>query len=154
MSTTRCYRPCRSLLLSETSSGGVVVATLTNLWLHTLCVMHQEVTDYRPSHVAAAQRSSWAVLWRRRQPSWCCGLKSPYPQQPHNFSFDSSPGRSLLLSGDFYLGGVVAATLAKLVLRLRTLNSATPASVNRTAAQAMLVGDQVGEAVTCICITS
>ncbi len=49
----------------------------------------------------------------------------------------------------------MAATLAKLVLRLRTLNSATPASVNRTAAQAMLVGDiQVGEAVTCICITS
>ena len=29
--------------------------------------------------------------------------------------------RTLLLSGDFFLGGVIAVNLAKLILRLRTL---------------------------------
>lgn len=47
--------------------------------------------------------------------------------------------RSLLLGGDFFLGGVVAATLAKLVLRLRVLGSPPAAAVNRTAADTMLV---------------
>lgn len=49
--------------------------------------------------------------------------------------------RTLLLSGDFFLGGVVAATLAKLVLRLRALGGGGgPGALNRTAAEAMLVG--------------
>lgn len=47
--------------------------------------------------------------------------------------------RSLLLGGDFFLGGVVAATLAKLVLRLRALGSLPAGLLNRTAAEAMLV---------------
>ena len=42
----------------------------------------------------------------------------------------------LLLSGDFFLGGVVGSTLCKLVLRLHALGSAPQA--HRAAAQAML----------------
>lgn len=45
--------------------------------------------------------------------------------------------RALLLGGDFFLGGVVAAALTKLVLRLRALG-APRAAANRAAAQAML----------------
>jgi len=45
--------------------------------------------------------------------------------------------RTMLLSGDYFLGSVVAVTLAKLVLRLRPLLAA-PAT-NRAAAEAMLV---------------
>lgn len=49
--------------------------------------------------------------------------------------------RTLLLSGDFFLGGVVAATLAKLVLRLRALGGGSGhTALNRVAAEAMLVG--------------
>ena len=49
--------------------------------------------------------------------------------------------RTLLLSGDFFLGGVVAATLAKLVLRLRALGGGSGhTTLNRVAAEAMLVG--------------
>ena len=54
--------------------------------------------------------------------------------------FESWTGRrTLLLSGDFFLGGVVVATLAKLMLRLRELDTAG-AALNRSAADAMLVG--------------
>jgi hypothetical protein len=49
------------------------------------------------------------------------------------------PHRTLLLGGDFFLGGVVAVTLAKLVLRLRALGSLPAATLHRTAADAMLV---------------
>lgn len=48
--------------------------------------------------------------------------------------------RTLLLGGDFFLGGVVAATLAKLVLRLRELGSLQAPALHRTAADCMLVG--------------
>ncbi|KAF8073244.1 coatomer subunit beta-1 [Scenedesmus sp. PABB004] len=45
--------------------------------------------------------------------------------------------RALLLAGDFFLGGVVAATLTKLVLRLSALGVPRP-GVNRACASAML----------------
>lgn len=54
----------------------------------------------------------------------------------------------MLLGGDFFLGGVVAVTLAKLVLRLRPLAFVPPSAVNRTAADAMLVGRM-----TCLAIS-
>lgn len=45
--------------------------------------------------------------------------------------------RALLLGGDFFLGAVIAATLTKLVLRLRALRALPPASLNRLAADVM-----------------
>jgi coatomer subunit beta len=45
--------------------------------------------------------------------------------------------RALLLGGDFFLGGVVATALTKLVLRLRTLG-VPRAAANRASAAAML----------------
>ncbi len=45
--------------------------------------------------------------------------------------------RALLLGGDFFLGAVIAATLTKLVLRLRALGALPPASLNRATADAM-----------------
>lgn len=48
--------------------------------------------------------------------------------------------RSLLLGGDFFLGGVIAGTLTKLVLRLRALQPRLPAAeLHRASAEAMLV---------------
>ncbi|KAK9813120.1 hypothetical protein WJX72_009365 [[Myrmecia] bisecta] len=44
--------------------------------------------------------------------------------------------RTLLLAGDFFLGGVIASSLTKLLLRLRTLCS--PEAVNKATGQAML----------------
>lgn len=46
--------------------------------------------------------------------------------------------RALLLSGDFFLGGVIAGTLTKLLLRLRAQSTAA-AVTNRLSAQVMLV---------------
>jgi coatomer subunit beta len=43
----------------------------------------------------------------------------------------------LLLVGDFFLGGVIAASLTKLLLRLRALGAAAPAA-NKAVAQGML----------------
>lgn len=45
--------------------------------------------------------------------------------------------RALLLVGDFFLGGVIATSLTKLLLRLRALGAAAPV-LNRTTAQGML----------------
>lgn len=45
--------------------------------------------------------------------------------------------RALLLGGDFFLGAVIAATLTKLVLRLRALRGLPPSSLNRLAADVM-----------------
>ncbi|KAJ9504570.1 hypothetical protein QJQ45_030541 [Haematococcus lacustris] len=47
--------------------------------------------------------------------------------------------RSLLLGGDFFLGGVIAGTLTKLLLRLRALGTASAASLNKATAEAMLI---------------
>lgn len=47
--------------------------------------------------------------------------------------------RTMLLSGDYFLGSVIAVTLAKLVLRLRTLGALSSSAANRVAAEAMLV---------------
>ncbi|EFN54954.1 hypothetical protein CHLNCDRAFT_56190 [Chlorella variabilis] len=44
---------------------------------------------------------------------------------------------ALLLGGDFFLGAVIAATLTKLVLRLRDLRDLPPASLHRATADAM-----------------
>lgn len=54
----------------------------------------------------------------------------PTPHQPLACS-------ALLLGGDFFLGAVVAATLTKLVLRLRALHALPPASLNRLTADVM-----------------
>lgn len=45
--------------------------------------------------------------------------------------------RALLLVGDFFLGGVIAASLTKLLLRLRALGAAAPV-LNKAVAQGML----------------
>lgn len=47
--------------------------------------------------------------------------------------------RALLLGGDYFLGAVIAATLTKLVLRLRELRALPPASINRLSADVMLL---------------
>lgn len=47
--------------------------------------------------------------------------------------------RALLLGGDYFLGAVIAATLTKLVLRLKELRALPPASVNRLTADVMLL---------------
>lgn len=47
--------------------------------------------------------------------------------------------RALLLAGDFFLGAVVAGTLAKLMLRARDLGVSAPAALNRATAEAMLL---------------
>lgn len=47
--------------------------------------------------------------------------------------------RTLLLSGDFFLGGVVSAALTKLLLRLRKLDPLDAAKLHRTTAESMLV---------------
>ncbi|KAL4450070.1 hypothetical protein ABPG77_010739 [Micractinium sp. CCAP 211/92] len=47
--------------------------------------------------------------------------------------------RALLLGGDYFLGAVIAATLTKLVLRLRELRALPPASINRLTAEVMLL---------------
>ncbi|KAL4452385.1 hypothetical protein ABPG75_008047 [Micractinium tetrahymenae] len=47
--------------------------------------------------------------------------------------------RALLLGGDHFLGAVIAATLTKLVLRLRALRALPPASVNRLTVEVMLL---------------
>ncbi|KAF5842052.1 coatomer beta subunit appendage platform-domain-containing protein [Dunaliella salina] len=46
--------------------------------------------------------------------------------------------RALLLGGDFFVGGVVAGTLTKLMLRLRALNATSVSSMNKATASAML----------------
>jgi len=46
--------------------------------------------------------------------------------------------RSLLLGGDFFLGGVVAGTLTKLLLRLKGLGSISASALNQATAEAML----------------
>jgi hypothetical protein len=46
--------------------------------------------------------------------------------------------RALLLGGDFFLGGVIAGTLTKLVLRLNQLAALAPGAANRAGAEAML----------------
>lgn len=45
--------------------------------------------------------------------------------------------RALLLVGDFFLGGVIAASLTKLLLRMRSLGAAAPV-LNKAVAQGML----------------
>lgn len=45
--------------------------------------------------------------------------------------------RALLLGGDFFLGAVTAASLTKLVLRMRALRALPPSSLNRMAADVM-----------------
>ena len=45
--------------------------------------------------------------------------------------------RTLLLSGDFFLGGVIAVNLAKLVLRLRALGISQVSSSSSTVAQSL-----------------
>lgn len=46
--------------------------------------------------------------------------------------------RALLLSGDYFLGSIIAATFTKLVLRLRQLKALPAAMMNRVAADLML----------------
>lgn len=46
--------------------------------------------------------------------------------------------RALLLTGDYFLGGVVAGALTKLLLRLRKLNEVDALEVNKLTAEAML----------------
>ncbi|KAK3029192.1 hypothetical protein RJ639_038744 [Escallonia herrerae] len=53
-------------------------------------------------------------------------------------SLTSGNLRSLLLTGDFFLGAVVACTLTKLVLRLEEVQS-LKAEVNKTSTQALLI---------------
>ena len=50
--------------------------------------------------------------------------------------------RTLLLSGDFFLGGVIAASLAKLVLRLRELGMAGR-PLNKVTAEVMLLAASI-----------
>jgi coatomer subunit beta len=47
--------------------------------------------------------------------------------------------RALLLGGDFFLGGVIASTLTKLMLRMKLSGSVSPAAANKASAEAMLV---------------
>ena len=66
------------------------------------------------------------------------------PPAARNHSHDSHPHpqvpnlRTLLLSGDFFLGAVVSITLAKLVVRLRKLGQLDAATYHRVAAECML----------------
>lgn len=46
--------------------------------------------------------------------------------------------RALLLTGDYFLGGVVAGALTKLLLRLRKLQQVDALEVNKLTAEAML----------------
>lgn len=46
--------------------------------------------------------------------------------------------RALLLTGDYFLGGVVAGALTKLLLRLRKSTNAEAMEVNKLTAEAML----------------
>ena len=48
------------------------------------------------------------------------------------------PCRALLLTGDYFLGGVVAGALTKLLLRLRMSTNADEMEVNKLTAEAML----------------
>lgn len=47
--------------------------------------------------------------------------------------------RSLLLAGDFFAAAVIAASLTKLFLRIRSLKVSPPAALNKTAAELMLI---------------
>ena len=60
-------------------------------------------------------------------------LTNPLPSVSH----PPPPCRALLLGGDFFLGAVIAATLTKLVLRLRELRALPPTSLNRLSADVM-----------------
>ena len=46
--------------------------------------------------------------------------------------------RALLLTGDYFLGGVVAGALTKLLLRLRKFTDADTTEINKLTAEAML----------------
>jgi coatomer subunit beta len=46
--------------------------------------------------------------------------------------------RSLILSGDFFLGAVVACTLTKLILRLEEVQT-SKAEVNKATSQSLLI---------------
>jgi hypothetical protein len=60
-------------------------------------------------------------------------LTNPLPSVSH----PPPPCRALLLGGDFFLGAIIAATLTKLVLRLRELRALPPTSLNRLSADVM-----------------
>jgi coatomer subunit beta len=76
-----------------------------------------------------------AVLADGTYASQAAVLEAPLPAGGASASAPAL--RALLLGGDFFLGGVVAAALTKLVLRLRALG-APRAAANRAAAGAML----------------
>ena len=61
------------------------------------------------------------------------------PHKPHSIVLSFIACRTLLLSGDFFLGGVIAGALSKLVLRLHGLPELTTLEKNRATAEALLL---------------
>lgn len=60
-------------------------------------------------------------------------------ETPVVVSGPSTPNlRALLISGDFFIGGVIAVTLTKLMLRLRSLPAISTTAANKLTADAML----------------
>lgn len=64
-------------------------------------------------------------------------LACPPANPTHTHTHTLPTCRALLLGGDYFLGAVIAATLTKLVLRLRALRALPPASINRLSADVM-----------------
>lgn len=89
-----------------------------------------------PAAPAAVGSKRPAVLADGTYATQAAVLEAPLPAAGPGGA--SAPNlRALLLGGDFFLGGVIAAALTKLVLRLRALG-APAAAANRAAAGAML----------------
>ncbi len=71
---------------------------------------------------------------------WGSCIKSAcFPYDPTKLFLSSIACRTLLLSGDFFLGGVIAGALSKLVLRLHGLPELTTLEKNRATAEALLL---------------
>ncbi|KAG1663232.1 hypothetical protein FOA52_004433 [Chlamydomonas sp. UWO 241] len=93
--------------------------------------------DQSSGGAAPATRARPAVLADGTYATQTAVVEAPLASA--SLSSSSVPNlRSLLLGGDFFLGGVIAGALTKLVLRLSSLGL-PPSSLNKASAEAMLV---------------
>ncbi|OWM69521.1 coatomer subunit beta-1-like [Punica granatum] len=133
------------LSLSEVESGiSTIKQCLGDLPFYTAATEEGETQDApktsQPVNVAAASSRRPAVLADGTYATQSAALETAMSPPTLVQGSMSSVGnlRSLLLSGDFFLGAVVACTLTKLVLRLEEVQP-LKVEVNKATTQALLI---------------
>lgn len=105
-------------------------------------VMHRAAADDEDSPGAAPAASLPPVIGSKRPAILADGTyatQAAVVEVPLVSNAPTVPNlRALLLGGDFFLGGVLAGTLTKLILRLKQHGALTSSSANRLSAEAML----------------